>query len=182
MNPTVLLVLALAVAAPALRAQEARLPNASVPALDLRRYAGDWHEIARLPMFFQRKCVADTTATYTLRADGEIDVRNACGDRDGKLITAEGVARPVHGHPGRLQVRFVPGWLAWTPLVWADYWVIELDPDYRWAVVGGPDRKYLWVLSRTPGMDRVLFEAIRQRAGRRGYPVDQLLVTAALHD
>ncbi len=179
---TLFLALVLYAASLAVHAQEAPLPNAPVPVLDLRRYAGDWHEIAHLPMFFQRKCVANITATYTLRADGTIGVRNACGDKDGRLVASEGVARPVAGHPGRLQVRFLPGWLAWAPLAWADYWVIELDPDYRWAVVGGPDRRYLWVLSRTPSMDRALFEAIKARAARRGYPVDNLVMAAPLAD
>jgi apolipoprotein D and lipocalin family protein len=179
---TLILALALGAACPTLRAQDAPLPNASVPALDLQRYAGDWHEVAHLPMFFQRHCVAHITATYTLRADGRIDVRNACADEDGKLIASDGVARPVTGHPGRLQVRFAPDWLAWAPLVWADYWVVELDPDYRWAVVGGPDRKYLWVLSRTPGMERAQFEAIKARAARRGYPVQDLVMAAPLRD
>jgi apolipoprotein D and lipocalin family protein len=61
-------------------------------------------------------------------------------------------------------------------MVWADYWVVELDPDYRWAVVGGPSGKYLWILARTPSMDRAQYEAIRARAARRGYPVDQLVL------
>jgi apolipoprotein D and lipocalin family protein len=77
-------------------------------------------------------------------------------------------------------VRFAPRWLAWLPMVWADYWVIELDPDYRWAVVGSPSRKYLWVLSRTPSMDAGQFRAIRNRAAARGYPVERLVMAAPL--
>ncbi|MDQ1108093.1 apolipoprotein D and lipocalin family protein [Stenotrophomonas rhizophila] len=115
-------------------------PVRSVPALDMGRYAGQWHEIAHLPVSFQKKCVGDITATYALRADGRISVHNACRTGDGERIAAEGVARPVEGEPGQLQVRFVPDWLAWVPLVWADYWVIALDPDYQWAVVGGGGR------------------------------------------
>lgn len=171
-----LLALSMALASGVVSGQGAPLPNDSVPALDLQRYSGEWHEIAHMPMFFQRKCVANTTATYTPRADGTVGVRNACDDKDGKQIATEGVARPVLGHPGRLQVRFAPGWLAWVPMVWADYWVVELDPEYRWAVVGGPSRKYLWVLSRAPAMDRSQFDAIRSRAARRGYSVDKLVV------
>jgi apolipoprotein D and lipocalin family protein len=170
------LLLALALASAAAAAGDAPLPNESVPALDLKRYAGKWHEIARLPMYFQRKCVANTTATYTPRADGLVGVRNACDDKDGRQMVSAGTARPVPGHPGRLQVRFAPEWLAWAPMVWADYWVVDLDPDYRWAVVGGPSRKYLWILSRTPSMDRAQYAVIRARAARRGYPVDQLLL------
>lgn len=159
-------------------AQTASLPNEAVPALDLQRYSGQWHEIAHLPMFFQRKCVANITAEYTPQPDGRVGVRNACDDKAGKRMVSEGVARTVDGHPGRLEVRFAPDWLAWAPFAWADYWVVELDPDYRWAVVGGPDRKYLWVLSRTPTLPRAQFEAIKQRASERGYSVDRLVLPA----
>ena len=155
-------------------------PNTPVPALDLQRYSGQWHEIAHLPMFFQRKCVADISATYTPNPDGTIGVRNACRDKQGGMRVSEGVARQVPGRAAALEVRFAPGWLSWVPAVWADYWVIDLDPDYRWAVVGGPSRKYLWILSRTPGMERAQFEAIRARAAAKGYPVDDLVMVAPL--
>lgn len=173
MRQSLLLVLALACGAAT--AQDATLPNRPVPALDLQRYSGQWHEIAHLPMFFQRKCVANITATYTPRADGTVGVRNACDTTDGETMVSEGTARTVAGQPGRLEVRFAPDWLAWAPMVWADYWVVELDPEYRWAVVGGPDRKYLWILSRTPTMPRAQLDAIRARAAARGYPVGQLV-------
>lgn len=150
----------------------------SVPALDFDRYAGQWHEIAHLPVSFQKKCVGDITATYSLRADGRISVHNACRVENGERIAAEGVARPVEGQPGQLQVRFVPDWLSWVPLVWADYWVIALDPDYQWALVGEPDRKYLWILSRSPSMDRALFEQIKGKAEAMGYDLAPLRVMA----
>ncbi len=153
-------------------------PVRSVPALDMGRYAGQWHEIAHLPVSFQKKCVGDITATYALRADGRISVHNACRTGDGERIAAEGVARPVEGEPGQLQVRFVPDWLAWVPLVWADYWVIALDPDYQWAVVGDPDRKYLWILSRSPTMDKALFASLKARAEAMGYELAPLKVMA----
>lgn len=174
--------LVLALVTGAVGAQDAALPNASVPALDLKRYGGQWHEIARLPMFFQRKCVASITATYTPRVDGRVGVRNACDDKDGVRMVSEGTARPVAGHPGRLEVRFAPDWLAWAPMAWADYWVVDLDPEYRWAVVGGPSRKYLWILSRTPIMERGRFDAIRTRAAQRGYPVEKLVLPAGTLD
>jgi apolipoprotein D and lipocalin family protein len=122
--------------------------------------------------------VANITATYTLREDGKVGVRNACDTADGTPMVSEGTARTVAGKPGQLEVRFAPDWLSWAPMVWADYWVVELDPEYRWAVVGGPSRKYLWVLSRTPTMARTDFEAIRAGAARRGYPVDRLVLPA----
>lgn len=161
-------------------AAHAAPPVTSVPALDMGRYAGQWHEIAHLPVSFQKKCVGDITATYGLRGDGRISVHNACRIVDGERIAAEGVARPVEGHPGQLQVRFVPDWLAWVPLVWADYWVIALDPDYQWALVGDPDRKYLWILSRSPSMDTALFARIKAKAEAMGYDLAALKVMAPL--
>ena len=174
-----LIALLLAVAAP-LAAAQSPSPNAPVEALDLDRYAGQWHEIAHLPMFFQRKCIDRITATYTRRADGTIEVRNACRSRAGDVDESTGAARPVAGRPGALEVRFAPAFLSWLPMVWADYWVIDLDPEYRWAVVGGPTRKYLWVLSREPSMARTQFEQITARARAKGYPVDRLVMAAPL--
>ena len=176
------LLLVIALAGGTADARDAALPNASVPAMDLQRYSGEWHEIARLPMFFQRKCVANITATYTPRADGTVGVRNACDEQDGTQSVSEGAARTVAGHPGRLEVRFAPGWLAWAPMVWADYWVVDLDPDYRWAVVGGPDRKYVGILSRTPTRLRAQYDAIIARASQRGYPVDKLVLPTGTLD
>jgi apolipoprotein D and lipocalin family protein len=179
MNRPFLLALALAAGSSfAAGLPPAVLPNDPVPALDLQRYAGQWHEIAHLPMFFQRKCVANITAIYTPRPEGTVGVRNACDDEDGKRMVSEGTARPVPGHPGRLQVRFAPDWLAWVPMVWADYWVVDLDPAYGWAVVGGPSRDSLWILSRKPTMDRATYEALRARAAQRGYPVEELVLPA----
>ena len=155
-------------------------PVRSVPALDMGRYAGQWQEIAHLPVSFQKKCVGDITATYALRGDGRISVHNACRTADGERIAAEGVARPVEGAPGQLQVRFVPDWLAWVPLVWADYWVIALDPDYQWALVGDPGRKYLWILSRSPRMDATQFDSIKAKAEVMGYDLAPLKVMAPL--
>ena len=156
------------------------LPNRPVNTVDLERYAGQWHEMAHLPMFFQRKCVDNITATYTPNPDGTIKVRNACRSKDGSMQAADGVARKVPGQAGALKVRFAPAWLSWIPVVWADYWIVELDPDYQWAVVGTPGRNYLWVLSRKPSMQRELFEQIKGRAAQRGYPVGKLILAAPL--
>lgn len=147
-----------------------------VPVLDLQRYAGTWHQVAHLPMFFQRKCARDTTATYTPREDGTLEVRNTCVRKDGERIEAVGVAQPVPGAPGSLRVRFAPGWTSWLPLAWAPYWVIAVDPEYRWAMVGGPDRDHLWILSREPTLEPDRYSALVEQARGLGYPVDQLVV------
>ena len=154
--------------------------NRPVAALDLPRYSGVWHEIAHLPMFFQRKCKDRITATYAPRPDGTVEVRNACRTQDDRMEESIGVARPVAGEPGALKVRFAPGWLSWVPAVWADYWVVALDPDYQWALVGGPSRKYLWVLSRTPSMSKQVFDRIRAQATQYGYPTERLIMAAPL--
>jgi len=119
----------------------AQPPLQAVPELDLARYAGTWHEIARLPMFFQRKCARDVTATYTLAEDGTIGVRNACVKQDGDTMASDGQARRTEHGQGKLEVRFAPAWLSALPMVWADYWVIALDQDYQWAIVGEPGRE-----------------------------------------
>lgn len=159
-----------------LRAQDVT----SVPALDLSRYAGEWHEIARLPMYFQRQCRSEVTAQYTLREDGLVGVRNRCKTEDGEYDTVDGVARVDAEHPGRLEVRFAPDWLSWVPMVWADYWVIALDPGYQWAVVGEPGHDYLWILSRTPQMDRAQFDALKAQAEAMGYDLSELVISGTV--
>lgn len=154
----------------------------SVEQIEITRYAGQWHEIARLPMFFQRKCASEITAQYTLRDDDLVGVKNRCRKADGDIQEVEGVARRNADHPGQLEVRFAPDWLSWLPLTWADYWVIALDPEYQWAVVGEPGREYLWILSRTPEMSHERFEDLKAQAVAMGYDLEDLIVSAPLTD
>ncbi len=176
MTPRAVLPLLLALALPATAAAiESHAPLESVPALDLQRYSGTWHEIARLPMPYEKDCVRDVTATYTPGPDGRIGVRNECTTATGERKVAEGVARPGDA-PAQLEVRFAPGWLSLLPFVWADYWVIALDEDYRWAIVGEPDREYLWFLSRDPKIDARALEDLKGRARSLGYDLDGLIV------
>lgn len=145
-------------------------PVQSVGPIDLGRYAGKWYEIAAFPMFFQRRCIGDTTAEYALRPDGEIAVRNRCRTEDG-FDEANGTAWAVEGTVNsRLKVSFF-----WP--FRADYWVIGLDGDYRWAVVGNPNRKYLWVLSRTPELPKEQLDRALQAASQQGYDLAQLRYT-----
>ena len=150
-----------------------------VPELDLNRYAGLWYEIARLPNRFQKMCVSDVTATYELLDDGKVSVTNACLDSKGATERAEGIARVANseGPTSKLEVRFAPSFLSFLPFVWGDYWVIDLDPDYRYAVVGNPDRSYLWILSRTPELDSSVFEQILGKIDAQGYDTSLLVKT-----
>jgi apolipoprotein D and lipocalin family protein len=173
--PTIVLLLG------AIPAIAATLPNRPVDALDLARYTGQWHEIAHLPLHVERKCVSDVTATYMTAATGHVSARYACRTASGRTASAKGVAKRLDGQPaGAFKVRFVPRWLAWFPGMWGDYWVVDLDPGYRWVVIGSPDNKHLWVMSRGPSMDRALFHTLVERAGQRGYPTENLVMTAPL--
>jgi apolipoprotein D and lipocalin family protein len=155
----------------------AATPVRTVPRVDLQRYAGDWFEIARFPNRFQRRCVGDVRASYALRADGKVDVVNRCRTEKG-VIDARGLARIVDDRSNaRLEVRFAPAFLSWLPAVWGDYWVIGLAPDYSWAVVGDPQREYLWILSRTPQLGAEALAAARAAARDNGFDVDRLQAT-----
>ena len=117
-----------------------------VDAVDLEKYQGVWYEIAKIPNRFQSHCAKNTTATYSI-TDGEIEVINRCVEEDGELDEAEGVARVVDTLTNaKLEVSFV-SFLGWRPF-WGAYWIIGLDEDYQWAVVGHPEREYGWILSR----------------------------------
>jgi len=147
--------------------------------VDLARYAGRWYEIARLPNRFQEQCAGDVVASYALRPDGRVTVVNECQGRDGQRRRAEGVARRADekGPASRLKVRFAPAVLSFLPFVWGDYWIVELDRDYRHAVVGDPSRKYLWILSRSPEMDAATYESLAAAARRLGFDTARLVPT-----
>jgi len=149
-----------------------------VPRLDLDRYAGTWYEIARLPNRFQKSCAHSVVVRYTLRDDGCVDVLNQCFRQDGSVDSARGVARRAADDlpASQLKVRFAPAFLSFLPMVWADYWVIDIDRDYTHAVVGGPDRKYLWILSRHPTMPDSQYREIVARVARQ-YDVAGLVRT-----
>jgi apolipoprotein D and lipocalin family protein len=169
------------VAGPADGAPLMRAPLQVVAPVDLKRYAGLWHEQARLPNRFQKRCTGAVSAEYTLREDGSIEVRNRCLQADGSFDESVGSARavPVAGQPGagRLEVRFAPEWLGWLPLVWGDYWILKLDRDYQVALVGTPNRQYLWVLSRVPLLDPAALQAELDYARTLGFDVDKVELT-----
>ena len=163
---------ATAVGGPATRGGAEAKPLEVVPHVDIQRYLGTWYEIATIPQVFQKGCVG-VTAQYTLRADGAIDVVNVC-----RKETLDGPVRSVRGKAwvvdkttnAKLKVRF------FWPFASA-YWIIELDPDYRWAVVGHPGRKYYWILSRTPQLEPALYDELLRRAAAKGYETSRIKKT-----
>lgn len=151
---------------------------ATVPRLDLPRYMGTWYEIARYPNRFERKCEGFTTATYTAMPDGRVKVENRCRTAEGGTDVAEAVARQVGpGDSPRLKVRFAPALLSFVPAVWADYWVIDIDRDYQLAAVSEPGRDYLWILSRTPKVEKAALDALLARLSGQGFDPRRLLYT-----
>jgi apolipoprotein D and lipocalin family protein len=148
-------------------------PLEVVKEVDLGRYLGQWYEIASFPQHFQRGCVA-SRATYSRRDDGRIAVVNECRDRsfDGELRRAEGVAWVTNPQesPAKLKVQFF-----WP--FRGDYWIVELDRDYRYAAVGHPSRNYLWILARTPVLDPTLYRALTARLETKGYDLSRLRPT-----
>jgi len=144
-------------------------PLRTVESVDLSRYVGTWYEIASYPQRFQKGCTA-TQATYSLRPDGKIDVVNQCNrdSLDGRRTVARGKAKVVDKTSNaKLKVSFF--WF-----VWGDYWIIDLGQDYEYAVVGHPERKYLWILSRTPTMEPDVYEGILRRLEAQHYDLDRL--------
>ena len=150
-----------------------------VPAVDYQRYAGTWYEIARLPNRFQQMCAGDVTATYMVRQDGRIDVTNRCRESNGEIREAAGIARRVDGQPPSiLQVRFAPAFLSFLPMVWGDYHIVDLGADYEYAVVGAPDREYLWILARRPDVDSDSYQRLADGARDQGFDSAALVKTA----
>ena len=154
---------------------EALPPVATIAKLDVPRYMGTWHEIAKFPNRFQAKCVANTRARYLAQTDGSVQVLNSCITADGSTIDALGLAKQVGPATSpKLQVRFAPAWLSWLPMVWGDYWVIDLDTDYQLAAVSDAKREYLWVLSRTPQVNAKAYDALLERLKAQHFDVKKL--------
>lgn len=148
-----------------------------VPRVDPQRYAGIWYEVARLPNRFQTQCASDVVATYAPRPDGTIDVTNRCRTESGALDEAGGLAKPQDATNARLRVSFLPAALRWLPFGRGDYWVLALDADYRWAMVGAPSRDFLWILSRQPTLPDDELGTLLGQAREMGFPADQVVRT-----
>ncbi len=147
-------------------------PLETVDFVDLERYMGTWYEIAHFPQFFQKGCTG-STATYTLRENGKVGVVNRCrkGSLDGPESIARGTATVVDPTTNaKLSVTFF-----WP--FYGDYWVIDLDTEYQYAVVGHPSRDYLWILCRKPQMDEAQYGEILTRLENIGYQTERLVRT-----
>ncbi len=139
--------------------------NSVVTNFDLNRFLGSWYEIARFDHRFERG-MEHTKATYTLRADGKVDVLNT-GIKNGKDSEAKGVAK-LTDTPSLLRVSF------WGPF-YSDYRIMLLDDDYQYALIGSGSDNYLWILSRTPQISAETKDRILAEAQKRGYDTEKLI-------
>lgn len=161
-----------------LGAQAAELTTVS--SVDLARYAGKWYEIATIPQDFQKQCVKNVTAEYSVVPDGLLDVRNSCTRADGSASVAMGRGQVVdQATNAKLKVTFVYV-LNWIYALGGDYWIIDLDSSYQWAVVGAPERNFAWVLSRNPSMEKDVLQGIESRLKDKGY--DSCLLRMTVQD
>lgn len=152
-------------------------PLQTVNEVNVKQYMGKWHEIARLPNSFQKGCI-NTTATYTLLEDGDVQVINECTIQStGKKSIAEGLAKLADTKTNsKLKVTFLPGWLRWTGIGVGDYWIIALDDNYKYAVVSEPNRKYLWILSRDPVIDNKQLDEILIKIKNMQFDLSDIII------
>lgn len=156
----------------ALAFQKQNAPLPVVPEVDLKKYQGRWYEIARLPAYFERQCVGDVSAEYTLRSNGTVRVANSCSEKSGKRKVSKGVAklRDAQGPASKLRVSF------FWPFA-GDYWILDLDADYRRVLVGTPDRRYLWILSRSPTLSQDTCRELLRKAAALGFDTGRMILT-----
>jgi apolipoprotein D and lipocalin family protein len=144
--------------------------------VDLQRYQGTWYELARLPMFFQRNCVR-SEANYALQDDGSVAVTNRCETKKGEWNQVKGDAVLQQlGKTDKLWVRF-DNWFSnfFPALTKGHYWILYLDDNYSVALVGSPDRDYLWLLSRKSEVDAATRDTLLDEARKRGYDISELI-------
>jgi apolipoprotein D and lipocalin family protein len=140
----------------------------TVEKVDLTKYAGQWFEIAKLPNRFEKglECI---TATYTIKKNGKVEVRNGgIKIKNGKKQDIKGTAWvPNKNLPGVLKVRF------FWPFA-GDYYIMELDENYQYALVGSPSRDYLWILSREPQLNEKIYAKLIDTAKEQGFDISTM--------
>jgi len=155
----------------------AEAPPNTVASVDLQRYVGRWYEIGKIPNRFQKHCARGTTAEYTLRDDGTVEVVNRCIEADGSTEEVKGIAKVEdRASNSKLKVSFVRTF--GVQLFWGKYWIIGLGVNYEYAIVGSPDRKYGWILSRTPRLGPELLDKIFATLRAQGYDPASFEMTA----
>jgi apolipoprotein D and lipocalin family protein len=170
MGKNLIVILILSVFICSCKGQNMMIDKTVVEKLDIEKYLGTWYEISRYDHSFERDLVG-VTATYSFRDDGKIKVLNSgyMKTLDGEKSVAVGKAKiPNPDEPSKLKVSFF--WF-----FYGDYFVLELDEDYKWAVIGSSSDKYLWILSRTPQLNEDLYTKLLENLSKRGYDLSKLI-------
>ena len=153
-------------------------PLQAVEKIELNKYLGTWHEVVRKPLYFQRKCDSNVTANYSLNKNGNIKVDNSCYTKDGKFKQTIGEAF-VQNAPSnsKLKVSFLPKIIRWLPVGRGDYWVLKIDENYETVLVGEPDKKYMWILSRSQQPQPEVVQEYLNYAESIGYDLSDVIKT-----
>lgn len=154
---------------------QAGKPVKVVENFNLEQYEGTWFEVARTDNWFQKSCKKNTLADYSKNSDGTIRVDNTCTASDGGHKQIIGTAKVQE--PAKLKVSFAPRFMHFLDIVWADYWVIDLDKNYTLAAISDPKRKHLWVLSRSPRPNPKEYESLLIRLEQNGFDTKTLITT-----
>jgi apolipoprotein D and lipocalin family protein len=162
----------------ALTAPAAAQDIVTVEKVDMVRYAGTWYEIARLPNKLQAECAGDVSTTFRLRGMRSYDIETRCRRNDGSEEIDMGIARVQDVNTGaKMEWRFLPLALAWWPFAWTDYWIVDLSPDYSWAVAAVPTREAMWILARKPELDAATYDRLVAKARAMGFETNKLIRT-----
>lgn len=155
-----------------------KVPIHAVNSVDVKQYVGTWYEIARKPMFFQRSCLKDVQARYAITQQGTLSVENSCIKQNNEKSIAHGEAFIMNApYNSQLKVSFLPSMIRWLPVGRGDYWVLKRDDQYQTALVGDPDRQYLWLLARTPHISAETLQSYVQYAKDIGYDISDFNLT-----
>lgn len=145
----------------------------SAKSFDVKRYTGAWYEIAKYPNYFQKHCVG-SKAKYSTQKNGTLSIINQCLHKNGEVTSVKGIAYPIENKVAQFKVQFI---FKFINLSWfqGDYWIIKLDQNYQDAIVSDPQRKYLWILSRTPKMNEERYQKIIIWLISKGFKIDKIV-------
>jgi apolipoprotein D and lipocalin family protein len=143
--------------------------------IDINRYIGKWFVISSLPQIFTRGCLAQT-ADYDILSENKISVLNTCIKRN-KKTSINGEAKIINTDTNaELIVRFYTWWARLFRLK-GDYNIVKIDPNYEYVIIGGNDRKSLWIMSRTTSMNEQDYIEYVEFAKKKGFNVDKLILS-----
>lgn len=150
-------------------------PPQTVPYVDIARYMGKWYEIARIPNSFQKSCRSEITATYQLLANGQIQGVNTCRKANGQLfdLVVKGTVQDKSN--AKIVFKITSSWLRWIPMLSADYWVVDLASDYRYAAVSTANHQYVWLLARQPQLSAADYQLLLERLAGQGFDVSKII-------